>query len=157
MCFLRSRTPSPLHTHLKCHQQSILYLEPNLFRHQIILRAEIINDPAQKILPGQDLAPGRMPGRVLFTLSNLANRPALLERTRAQQEFLIRSKWPQDSTQSNRTLSTFSHHPAWLILGDCGRRDPVFLSLHARDLVPAVRERIRKKYLRVYDSSRACF
>ena len=52
-----------------------------------VVRAEIIKDPAQKILPGQDLAPGRMPGRVLFTLSNLANRPALLEGTPAQQEF----------------------------------------------------------------------
>ena len=26
------------------------------------LRREIVKDPAQKILPGQDLAPGRMPG-----------------------------------------------------------------------------------------------
>ena len=64
-------------------------------------RPGIINEPAQKILPGQDLAPGRMPARVLFTLSNLANRPALLEGTPAQQEFQIRSKWPQDCTQSN--------------------------------------------------------
>ena len=65
------------------------------------LRAEIIKDPAQKILPGQDLAPGRMSGRVLFALSNLANRPPLLERTPAQQEFQISSKWSQDSHQSD--------------------------------------------------------
>ena len=63
------------------------------------VRAKIINDPAHKILPGQDLATGRMPGRVLFALSNLANHPALLERTPAQQEFQIPSKWPQDSHQ----------------------------------------------------------
>ena len=64
------------------------------------LRREIIKDPAQKILPGQDLAPGRMPGRVLFPLSNLANRPALLGGTPAQQEFQIMSKRSQESTQS---------------------------------------------------------
>ena len=63
------------------HPDMTLLLEVTL------LRAEIINDPAQKILPGQDLVSGRMPGRVLFTLSNLANRPALLEGTPAQQEF----------------------------------------------------------------------
>ena len=63
------------------HPDMTLLLEVTL------LRAEIINDPAQKILPGQYLASGRMPGRVLFTLSNLANRPALLYGTPAQQEF----------------------------------------------------------------------
>ena len=82
------------------------------------VRAKIINDPAHKILPGQDLATGRMPGRVLFALSNLANRPALLERTPAQQEFQIPSKWSQDSTVLNRTLSTFLHHPARPITED---------------------------------------
>ena len=63
--------------------------------------AEIINDPAQKILPGQDLAPGRMPGRVLYALSNLANRAALLAGTPAPQEFQIPSKGSQDSDQSD--------------------------------------------------------
>ena len=117
-----------------------------------VVRAEIIKDPAQKILPGQDLAPGRMPGRVLFTLSNLANRPALLERTPAQQEFLIRSKWPQDSTQSYLIDMFAPSGPA--NLEDCVRRDPLLLSLRARYLVPVVRERIQKNQLRVYDELR---
>ena len=46
-----------------------------------------------------------------------------------------------------RILSTFSHHPARLTLGDCGRRGPVLLSFHARDLVPAVRERERISFV----------
>ena len=64
---------------------------------------DIIKDPAQKILPGRILAPGRMPVRVLIFhyVLNLANRPALLEGTPAKQEFKTRSKRPQDNTQSN--------------------------------------------------------
>ena len=95
-----------------------------------------------------------MPGRVLFPLSNLANRPFWNE--------LLRSKsskfGPNDRRKAlNRTLSTVLHHPARLVLGVCGQHAKIILSLHARDLVLVVRERIRKSQLRVYDGSRACF
>ena len=77
-----------------------------------------------------------------------------LDLVRLSEKWWSRNRCPKERLP---LLLTSSHHPARLTLGVCVRRAPVLSSLHARDLVMVVRERIQKNQLRVYDVSRACF